>query len=225
MRTRIENIISQFDELSLRLRLLLTLSVIAVIFMVFDIFLFSSNAQNIKNIQQKILNSRSQIVELVNLQNNYNQKKFAARSDPKTKQLEKINFDLSKTHQRLVEHTTNLVHPKDMSEVLKAILSSTKKLTLQSLLKQESVDLSKNSEPNRTDKNDKHEEQIKLYRHSVEIVLYGDYQSTHNFLKKLETMKKKVTFDNLEYVVDIHPKAYIKLTISTLSLESGWIGG
>jgi len=232
--TRLDDLITQFDELSIRLRLVLTVCVVAVISMVFDIFLFSANSQNIKNLQQKNLNSKNQIAELVSLQNDFNKKTFTTRSDPKTKQLARINADLAKIHSRLAEHTTNLIHPKDMPKVLKTIISSTKKLQLQSLLKKKTVDLSEtNSSANslstneRQKNNDKNpnSEQVKLYRHSVEILLYGDYPSTLSFLKKLENMEQKIIFDSLEYVVENYPKANIKLTISTLSLNSRWIGG
>jgi len=225
MQIKLENIILLFEELSLRMRLLLTFCLVAVIFMLFDIFLFSANEKTIKTKQQQNINSKKQIADLVSLQNEFNQKTFTSRSDPKTKLLERLDAELEKIRQKLTEHTTNLIHPKDMSSVLKDILSSTKNLQLQSLLKQETVDLSDSEKTDQGIDKPGNKEQVTLYRHSVEISLYGDYHSTLSFLQKLETMEKKVAFDNLEYVVDSYPKANIKLMISTLSLQPGWIGG
>jgi len=225
MQTKLEKIIIQFEELTVRMRLLLTLCVIAIVFMVFDILIFSPNEKLIKNKQQTNLNVRGQIEDLVNLQSEFNQKTFITRSDPRSKQLSQLTNDLEKIRQRLTKHTANLILPEDMPSVLKNILSSTKKLKLQSLLKQESVNLSEDAKNNQHKQTANTDESATLYQHSIKISLYGDYPSTVNFLEKLEDMKKKVAFDNLEYIVDIYPKANIQLTISTLSLKPGWIGG
>lgn len=225
MRTKLEQIISQFEELTVRMRLLLTLCVIAIVFMIFDILIFSPNEKQIKNKQQTNLNIRGQIEELVNLQGEFNQKTFNTRSDPRSKQLNQLTDDLKKIRLRLTEHTANLIHPEEMPDVLKNILSSTKKLRLQSLLKQEAVNLSEDAKNNQQQFTVNDDESATLYQHSIKISLYGDYPSTVNFLEKLEDMKKRVAFDNLEYIVDIYPKANIQLTISTLSLKPGWIGG
>ncbi len=221
MSTNLSHIIEQFDALALRLRIMLTLAFAVVLFMILDVFWFSSNNQKIKSSQQKIQNSRQQITRLVEMQNEHNQKLFEDRSDPRNQQLNTLDSQLNRIRQQLTQHTLNLVQPDEMASVLKEILLSSQSLKLEKLAKQQTVELSKPS--NNTNKELNNE--IKLYRHSMVIELNGNYQSAFAFLQKLEKMEKKVAFDNFEYVVDIYPKAFIKLTVSTLSLDREWVGG
>ena len=222
MPTNLSHIIEQFDALALRLRIMLTLAVIVVVFMIFDVFWFSSNNQKIKSTQQEIQNSRKQITGFVEIQNEFNQKLFKGRNDPKTLQLNTLDAQLGSIRQQLTQHTLNLVQPDEMAGVLKDIILSSKSLRLEKLVKQQTVELSK---PTRKDEDKGPNNEIKLYRHSMVIELKGTYRSAFSFLQKLEEMEKQVAFDSFEYVVDVYPKAFIRLTVSTLSLDREWVGG
>lgn len=223
MQTNLDHLLEQFDALALRLRIMLTLAVVVVLFMLFDIFWFSSNNLTIKRAQQKIDNDRQQAINLINLQNEHNEKLFKHRSDPKIKQLNTLNIQLDTVRQQLSEHTLNLVQPEEMANVLKDIILSSKLLKLKKLVKEQSVELSKTAKKDQEDENQ--QDQIRLYRHSMIIELKGNYRSAFKFLQKLEKMEKQVAFDRFEYIVDVYPKANIKLTVSTLSLDKGWVGG
>ena len=220
MQTKIERTISKFDALALRLRIMITLSFIAILFMFFDIFWYAFNDQAIKKTNQQILNIKKQTDKLVNMQKQHNQNILRKRSDPKKIKLASINTQLAEIRRQLTEKTTNLVQPEDMANVLKIIIMSTEALELQRLSKRETIELS-----DQPDKNDQPKDQIRLYRHSMEILLQGSYSATHKFLEKLENMEKKVAFDSFEYTVGEYPQAEIKLVVSTLSLHKGWIGG
>lgn len=222
MSTNLSHIIEKFDALALRLRIMLTLALVVVVYMVFDVFWFSSNNQTINSTQQKIQNSRQQITSMVAMQNEYNQKLFDDRSDPRNQQLKALDAQLDSIRQQLTNHTLNLVQPDEMAGVLKDIILSGKSLKLEKLVKQQTVELSK---PTKKNENTIPSDEIKLYRHSMVIELKGTYRSAFAFLQKLENMEKQVAFDNFEYVVDVYPKAFIKLTVSTLSLDKGWVGG
>ena len=228
MRIKLQQIVAQFDELALRLRLMLTLCLVVVLFMLFDIFWFSSSQQQINQTKLQITNNQKQINELIDLQNQQNNDLLKIRNNPKQKQLKIIEGQLDDIRKKLTKHTLNLVQPEEMADVLKTIILSSQSLKLQQLVKHQTQALSINNKPNQNDgDSSKNQEKntIQLYRHSMEIVLHGDYKSTYRFLEKLEQMKKKVAFDRLEYVVEHYPKAQIKLTVSTLSLRKEWIGG
>jgi len=222
MPTKLSLIIEQFDALALRLRIMITLALVVVVFMIFDVFWFTSNNQNIKNTQQNIQNSRQQITGRLATQNEYNKKLFNDRSDPRNKQLKILDAQLGSIRQQLTSHTLNLVQPDEMAGVLKDIILSSKSLKLAKLVKEKTVELSK---PAKKETKDTPSNEIKLYRHSMVIELKGSYRAAFAFLQKLEKMEKQVAFDSFEYVVDVYPKASIKLTVSTLSLDKGWVGG
>ncbi len=220
MQIEFNSLVEKFDTLALRLRIMLTACFVIVLFMIFDMFWFSSNSQTIKSTQLGIKNSQKQITDLLAIQNDYNQSVFDKRSDPRRAQLKSIDIQLDSIRQQLTEHTLNLVQPEDMAEVVKTILLSSKSLKLQKLTKLQAEELSKPTEVD-----GKKDTRIKLYRHSIQIALKGNYNATYRFLKKLEQMEKKVAFNDFEYNVDKHPNADVILTISTLSLQRGWIGG
>ena len=222
MSTSLPLLIEQFDALALRLRLMLTLALVIVVFMIFDVFWFSSNDQKIKSTQQTIQNSRQKITNLVKIQKEHNEKLFRDRSDPRNQHLDTLDAQLNNIRQQLTQHTLNLVKPDEMAKVLKKIILSSQSLRLEKLEKQLTVELSK---PSKKDNTNTPNNEIKLYRHSMLIELKGSYQSAFTFLRKLENMERQVAFDSFEYVVDVHPKAFIKLTVSTLSLDKEWIGG
>ncbi len=212
--------IEQFDSLELRMRIMLTVATIFVIFMLFDMAIFTPNDEKIKSTQSSIENNNNQIEDLLNAQDELNQNITKKRRDPRNRKLQLLNEQLNAIHEKLTKHTINLVQPEDMADVIKVILVSSKSLELQKLNKHTTVELSPiNKHQTNTD------DEIKLYRHSMQIVLKGNYLATIHFLQKLEKMKKPVAFDSINYLVESHPKAIITLTVSTLSLHKEWVGG
>lgn len=227
MPIKLEETMIKFNALTLRLRIMITISVIAILFMLFDVFWFADNDQIIGKIEQQIMAVIKQSDELVEMQQQHNQNIVQKRNDPKNLKLISLNKQLSKIREQLTNKTINLVQPADMANVLKMIIGSTNTLELQILSKQETVELSSQLEFGQEKQQQESAEsnQVRLFRHSMEIVLKGDYSSTYQFLNKLEEMDKKVAFDSFEYVVSQYPKAEITLVVSTLSLQKGWIGG
>ena len=132
-----------------------------------------------------------------------------------------LESEIEKVRQQLTEKTVNLVPSDKMADVIEKIIASTQSLRLISLSKQASLRLSDPVEAPNADK----EQAIKLYRHSVEIVLEGNYSATYQFLKSLENMERKVAFESFNYNVENYPNAEIRLIVSTLSLNKEWIGG
>lgn len=222
MQDRIEQLAEKFNLLETRMRVLLTLVAIVVFYMLFELFWYAATDAQIKDTGSKIEASKNQTTELLEMQNALNTSVVEKRNDPKNQKIKQLDKQLEQVRQTLTAKTINLVPPELMANVLKDIIASTKSLTLLSLAKQQSIELSETSDSTNKQEVDN---AIKLYRHSLEIVLKGSYSSTYEFLRKLENMEKKVAFDSFEYSVDEYPNAEVKLTVSTLSLEKGWIGG
>jgi len=214
---------ARFNDLSLRARLLITLSSVVIIFMLFDMFWFVNNGKTIKQTNNEITKIAQEKNTLIEQQKAKNQHISSRRNDPKYQLIESLDKQLEQTKLQLKEKTLNLVQPEDMAEVLNTIITSSNKLKLQSLSKLETNKLSdKNSADGKVSEQ---ENMVELYRHRMQIVLSGNFSATHQFLEKLENMEKQVAFDSFEYKVDTYPKAEIKLIVSTLSLNEEWIGG
>jgi len=213
----------RFNNLSLRFRLLITLSFILILFMLFDMFWFSNNGNLIKQTNNTIINLSQEKNNLVEAQKTKNQRITSKRNDPKYQLIESLDKQLEQAKLQLKERTLNLVQPEDMAKVLNTIITSSKNLKLQSLSKLETTKL---SDKTSTDSNDTDQENlVELYRHRMQIILNGSYSATYKFLEDLENMEKQVAFDSFEYKVETYPKAEIKLVVSTLSLNKEWIGG
>lgn len=225
-----KEMVEKFDALALRQRIMIMVSFIAVLILMFDSLWFASNQQEIERTQKAIELTKSQQKEMVEMQRAYNQTIVDKRNDPKHQKLLLIESQLVEVRQKLMNKTVNLVKPEDMARVIREIIQSTKSLKLQSLSKLATYEITSESgdEAQQADTPQSTEtsaEKIKLYRHTMKIVLQGKYGSTHQFLELLENMKKKVGFDHFEYSVNDYPNADITLTVSTLSLDRGWIGG
>jgi len=228
MSTKPDQLIQKFDQQPVRMRLMLSFILIVFIYMLFELFWYSSNQQQIKSIHKKIETTQKNIDQFVTLQQQYNQSIFLKRNDPKYIKLAQLNQQLAKIRKDLMDKTLNLIPPEQMAQVIKTIIDSSKSLKLEYLAKQQTVSLAEENgqSKKRSPKEKKAKNSsVQLYRHSMKIVLKGDYQSTYQFLTKLEQMQKKVAFDSFEYQVKVYPKAEIHLVVSTLSLQKGWIGG
>jgi MSHA biogenesis protein MshJ len=227
MPSNFNELIEKFDALALRLRIMFTVSVVAILMLIFDMMWFAPNQQTVERTKKAIETTTSQQAEMVEMQRAYNQTVLNKRNDPKHQKLLLIESQLSDVRQQLTDKTVNLVKPEDMAKVIKAIIQSTNSLEIQSLSKMATLEISSEADANSSPEevSDQDDNQIKLYRHTMKIVLQGKYSSTHQFLEALENMKKKVGFDHFEYVVNDYPDADIVLTVSTLSLNRGWIGG
>jgi MSHA biogenesis protein MshJ len=222
MLNNFEKTIEKFDQLAIRTRILITFIFFMLIFFFFDLFWFSINESAISKQQQQLLIVKKQNRELLQMQNNFNAGIARGRIDPKIILLKSTNKELLSVEKQLKEKTVNLVQPEDMANIIKDIISATNNLKLQRLMKGRTVEISSNSH---TSKKPIESEKIKLYKHSMEIVLNGQYTATMKFLTHLEKMEKKFSFDSFDYIVEQYPNAKIKLTVSTLSLQKEWIGG
>lgn len=221
MSSNLQQYSEKFNALELRERILITAAVVALVFMLFDVLLLSDNQKTISSLEQQINITKKRAAERLKLQENANITLLQQRNDPKIVKLKVLENKLNEVRERLINKTLNLVQPHDMASVLREIILSTKSLKLLELKKLKTTELSAQLE----EENQQQDSKIKLYRHSMQLVLEGGYQSTYLFLNKLEKMKRRVAFEKFEYKVNKHPNATITLLVSTLSLEKEWIGG
>ncbi|AMK78857.1 MULTISPECIES: hypothetical protein [Methylomonas] len=68
------------------------------------------------------------------------------------------------------------------------------------------------------------QEPIWVYRHTMVITLQGDYFSTLNYLKALETLPWRIHWDSIAYQVKDYPLAETRIQVYTLSFEQDLLG-
>jgi MSHA biogenesis protein MshJ len=137
-------------------------------------------------------------------------------------QQQQLQAELNRLDNRLKALTVDLISPRDMAEVLRDLLLRQKGMRLAHLENLPAEDLLPAAEKQSAGPDDG--ARVKLYRHRMRIVFSGTYMQSIAYLRSLETLDRKLYWDDLEIVVDDHPLAQISLTVHTLSLRKGWIG-
>jgi hypothetical protein len=63
-----------------------------------------------------------------------------------------------------------------------------------------------------------------VYVHGLEMTFAGDFFSTLNYVKRLESLEWRFSWALVSLTLDEYPKAEVKIRLETLSLTEGWIG-
>jgi MSHA biogenesis protein MshJ len=62
------------------------------------------------------------------------------------------------------------------------------------------------------------------YVHSIEIIIDGEYADIIDYLAALETLPWKFRWDSLDLLTTGYPRNRVRIELSTLSLDSTWLG-
>jgi MSHA biogenesis protein MshJ len=163
--------------------------------------------------------------------------------------IERLKSEISELNQRQKALAVSFIRPRQMVDVLKGLLATEKGLQLtrlkslavQSLIHRTPQTNSQGtsrtvnpkatvaaklrpSEPSEPASDTNNKANLpEVYKHGLEIVFQGDYNSTLSYLKKLEQLPWKFYWEEVVYEVLDYPKAQIMVRIHTLSLDKGWI--
>ncbi|MCW8875613.1 MAG: hypothetical protein OQJ89_08730 [Kangiellaceae bacterium] len=222
MKDKFSRLVEKFGALELRMRLMITFAAAMFVALVIDLFWLTPLNQDIERVRANIQQVERQINETLETQNQLNLSIANQRNHPKVKQLAQLKVQIEQARSLLKEKTSHLVAPSEMVEVLREIIQRSRKLKLISLTKQLPLPLFEQSDEQT--KNNQ-QPQLQLYRHSVELVLDGNFKETQKFLEQLEKMEQQVEFNHFRFQVDQYPKSMVTLVVSTVSFERKWIGG
>ena len=137
--------------------------------------------------------------------------------------------ELEQTRNEILESTQNLIAPKMMPEILRSMLAKTeglKLVKLNGLGKTPIIDKEKDPDDagSKTDDSDKDDEYDSAYKHGMKIVFEGNFLTTLDYIKKLESLEWKFFWDSIEFKVETYPRSTSSITLYTLSLDENWIG-
>ncbi len=130
---------------------------------------------------------------------------------------------------KIEKRMSNLIAPEDMAKLMKQVLSDYKGLSLLSAknLPVEPLNLGSHETADkaldRPASETSEEAQAVIFAHGFEMELKGSYFQTIEYLQRLESLSG-FYWQMLSYKVEQHPKAIIRVQLSTLSLEEDWIG-
>lgn len=224
--------LEKIDNLTIRERAVIMVGVLVVIYSLWNSVLMQPlyiQQKKIKaEMQQKHANQIAMNVEI--------QKIFEDRKkDPNLaleEELRKIKEELNAVNNEIQNSTVHLVSPKNMAKILETVLYKTRGLKLISakglgataLIKSDENKSAANKNMNEDNTIDNSGEDMgNAYTHGLRVEFDGDYMSTLNYLRELESLEQKFFWDSFEYNVIEYPRARISIQVFTLSLDKNWI--
>lgn len=221
LRAQIGKLAQWLDQRSLRERIMVLTAVLAGMLFCSYAFYFSPQGNRRAGMAAQIAELNA---TLALLDSQAEAIKARGQEDPDQEQnarLRQLQSEIARLDQRLKESTVDLISPRDMAEVLRALLIRQEGMRLVRLENFPAQVLlpaaEKVGEPDDA-------KEIHLYRHPMRIVFSGTYLQALEYLRSLEKLPRRLLWDELEIMVKNHPQAEISLRVHTLSLKKGWIG-
>ena len=229
--TALTGIIEKIDALSIRERGAILTGMLFVLYTVWNSYLMQpldiEQGRIRAEMQQKQSTQTAINIQLQKLIGN-------SRKDPDAENKEKLA--LLKARLQEIESTmdasaANLVSPKNMARILETVLYRTKGLTLRevkglgksSLVEEEKTPKDGKEIRKETSKSESNELE-NAYKHGLRIEFEGDYMTTLDYIRGLESLEWRFLWDSLEFQVEEYPRSRVSITVFTLSLDQDWIG-
>jgi len=229
MKEKLQVYLDLIDDLSVRERVILQVTALAILFGIWDLLLYSSldvkRAELGREIRQIQNNINDQLAEAeVLLQANSIDPNKEIKEEKK-----RLEVEVSGLKQQLSRLSLGLVPSEKLPRILEDILRGNGKLTLVSLqTKPVEAFLLNEKSPQPANRNALEPNALVagrgLFKHAVTIELEGRYFDTVDYLQSLEELPWRFYWDNLRYDVSQYPKAKISVDVYTLSAEEGAFG-
>lgn len=202
--------LDRFNALNNREKVMTTAGLILVLWAAWDNLFYQSHKLALDNLDGEILNA----------QNNLNSQRLIAQQlaqfnqdNPLQERLTSLNATVGNLKQQLTAGERKLVPAADMAEALRGMLQQQGNLQLVKL-----ETLPAQPYGNAAD------QPVWVYRHAIEVTVTGDFFSTLNYLKALETLPWRIHWDSISYQVEQYPQAQTRFQVFTLSFEKDWLG-
>ncbi len=210
---------SQFDALTQRERLLISISCAAVLLLFWQFLMFAPQhahreALNLQMgaLQQKLNFQTQEVTALTRTIG-------GEKSGVKIRQLTELKKQSAQLYQTMSKLEVDLVPADELLTVLKDVLHQSSKLTIRRIesLSPEDLKFSSAGLPGTIEKSG-------VLKHTVVLSLEGDYFGLLRYLQDLEQLSWLLRWDSLSYTVTEYPRGNIELKISTLTVEESIFG-
>ncbi len=210
MRLNIEKLLLRFDALSQREKLMTTGAALLIIWACWDNLLY----QPLQNKKQNLASTVSSMENnLLTQQQLAAQLKQSSGPNPAQQKLAQLQQSVHSLKQQLDAGEKKFVPPQMMADALRDMLQQHGNLKL---IKLETLPT--------TPFGSEEQQPVWVYRHSLVMTVQGDFFSTLNYLKSLESLTWRVHWDSIDYKVANYPIAETRIQVYTLSFEKDWLG-
>jgi len=204
----LQNSTAAYFGLALRERALLLLTTVAAIGACWMLLFGDGQSAAIATIERASAGLRSSIDTL---QQRADLLSIGSKRDPNAalnRKLLDLDAELAAGRTELADLLDRFVTPERMPGLLQEFLSSHPNLKLHKVSNLRVHEV----------------EGAGVYRHSMIIELSGGYFAVLRYLQALEESDWAFNWRSLDYVVEVYPRARVRLEIETLSDERSWIG-
>lgn len=208
----LNNYKERFNALNQREKILVTAAALMVTWGIWDKVVLQPLAiqqsqleKSLSAIDQRIATQKLTALELEN---------NTLEGGPKSSKtvLSDLKNQYSQLENQLSKEDKKFVPPKLMAKLLGDMLNQAPDL---SLIKLETLPMIQLTQAKNT---------FPVYKHGLSISFTGNYFSTLQYLKNLESLPWHFYWENIDYQVKDHPQALTTFTIYTLSFEETWLG-
>lgn len=210
---RLKPLVAKVDALSLRERLLILVTALALIAALWHMLLMQP-------LQQRATETRAELTALEdrisaanrNLEDQILQ--LAGGDSQKRTRIASLRKRIDEINATLGNHAAELIDPSEMAQVLEGVLKEQSKLTLVRIRNTTPDSLVTNEDP----------DAVTFYRHGLEIEVEGSYADCLEYLAAIESLPWRLYWQVLELDVIQYPRNRIRIEVGTLSLDEEWIG-
>jgi len=221
--------LEKIDNLSLRERIILLVGGFILIFIIWFNFFYEPLKAEKEALRTGIEQKRSETETLALQLQVLQERKQTDPNEDNRQRREQLLADIGQSRNEIINATTYLVAPERMPELLKSILTKIEGLQLVKLNGLGKTPLLETAEKeengNKADAVAGTGDEFDIaYKHGMKIVFEGDFFSTLEYIKKLESLEWRFFWDSIEFKVEDYPRSLSSVTLYTLSLDQNWIG-
>lgn len=214
MNESIRSLISRFEALSLRERVLVALSIVASVWTLWDWTLHQALDRRAAAARGEVASLQQRIVSEQDVEE---QLRRQLADDPNrrlTDESRDLTEQIAAVDERLETVVGGFVEPSMMPVLLEDVVRHHRGVVLKRVA-------SLPVEPVRQESGDA---VPGLYRHSMRVELRGTYFAVRDYLVELEKAPWRFAWRSLDYRVDGYPEAGVVIEVETMSREKNWLG-
>ena len=211
---------TKIDSRSLRERIIIFLVAIAGAYLCVHYVVSNPLRAYQAKLQQRLSTSQANISILQGQTSGMLAKTRQDPNGPNRERLAELTRQINAVDAPLAELMKSLVNPKEMTALVKAVLSSHHRLHVVSL---ENVPPETLTSQDATGKPKPVITAAPLYKHGLRIEFKGSFRDIVGFLSDLEQLSWKVLWDKADIKTEHYPESIATVTVYTLSTDKAWI--
>lgn len=205
----------RIDAFSLRERLLLMLTLLAVVVGLWYVLLYQPlvsaaqrDTRHMQEVRQQFAKTSAKVQSLV----------VRFRKPPNElarTELVRVRAQIKVADHTLRGLTVGLITPGRMAAVLRTLLATNKQLSLVRMVSLPPVPLIKPGKGKKT---------VPIYTHGLEIQFVGSFGSALAYLQSVQKQHWNLYWDGLELHTQGYPRLSVTLRVHTLGVSQAWLG-